>query len=78
MVDRHDIDEFSGHALGVLLLDKLGEDTLEIGERKRVFELGRGCVGEDLSFRYDDDTVTDQLDYLKHVGDVEDCFALRG
>ena len=37
MVDRHDVDEFASDAVGVLLLDELGEDAFEIGELRARF-----------------------------------------
>ena len=77
MVDRHNVDELIGNALGILLLDELRKNALEIGERQRSLEFGGGRIGENLAFRDDDNSVTDDLNYLKHVRDVENRFALR-
>ncbi len=67
-----------GDAVGVLLLDELGEDAFEIGELQGGLQLGGWGVGEDLSFGDDDDAIADQLDDFEDVRDVEDCLALRG
>ena len=80
MVDRHDIDQFASNALGILLLNELSEDALEIGEREGGLEFGRRRVGQDFSLCDNDDAMADEFDDLKDVGDVEDCLcpALRG
>src|ERR1700721_1092511 len=44
MVDRHNVDQLVGNALGILLLDELSKNALEIGERKRRLQLGGGFV----------------------------------
>jgi len=76
MVNRHDVDKLARDALGILLLDELGEDALEICECERGFELRGRRVCQDFAFGNDDDTVADQLDDFEDVRDVEDCLAL--
>jgi hypothetical protein len=78
MVNRHDLNEFASHALRVLLLNELSEDAFEICKLEGSLELGRRSVGQNPASRDNDDTIADQLDHLKNMRDVEDCFALRG
>ena len=65
------------HALRVLLLNKLGEDTLKIRKLKRSLELRWRRVGQDSASCNDDDTVADEFNHLKNMRDVKNRLALR-
>src|SRR5258708_1300063 len=71
MRNRHDLNEFTSNALRILLLNELGEDAFEIRELQRSFELGGGSVGQNSTSRDDNDTVADELNYLKNVRDIK-------
>ena len=62
--------------LSVGLLDQLGEDALQGGQRHQFGEGVRRSVSDDFSLREDNDAVTDALDCFEHMRDVEDGFAL--
>ena len=61
-------------AFGVLLLDQLREDALEIGQLHQLCQFSRGGIRENRSAGDHDHSIADLFNDLKHMRDVEDGF----
>ena len=73
----HHIDHSLRNALRVLLFDQLRKDAFKIGQAHQLRKVGGAGIGQDPALGDNDHAIADLLDDFKHMGDVEDSFALR-
>ena len=77
MANLHHLHHLLRNGPRVLLLDQLRKDAFKIGQAHQLRKVGGASIGQDPAFGDHDDAVADLLDDFKHMGDVEDSFALR-
>ena len=77
LANLHHLNHLLRECARILLLNELCEDAFEIWQTHQLGQVAWMRVGENPALRNDDDAVADLLDDFKHMGDVEDSFALR-